>query len=58
MTDNTALKALADNGVSVWLDDLSRQRIQSCLEVATLERWLARALKATRVSEVLDGPAQ
>jgi transaldolase len=29
MTDNTALKALADNGVSVWLDDLSRQRIQS-----------------------------
>ena len=29
MTDNPALKALADNGVSVWLDDLSRQRIQS-----------------------------
>ena len=29
MTDNPALRALADNGVSVWLDDLSRQRIQS-----------------------------
>jgi transaldolase len=29
MTDNPALKALADNGVSVWLDDLSRQRIRS-----------------------------
>ncbi len=29
MTDNTALKALADNGVSVWLDDLSRERIES-----------------------------
>jgi transaldolase len=29
VTDNTALKALADNGVSVWLDDLSRERIES-----------------------------
>jgi transaldolase len=29
MTDNRALQALADNGVSVWLDDLSRQRIES-----------------------------
>jgi transaldolase len=28
-SDNAAIKALADNGVSVWLDDLSRQRIQS-----------------------------
>jgi len=28
-TDNPALEALADNGVSVWLDDLSRQRIVS-----------------------------
>lgn len=27
MTDNTALKALADNGVSIWLDDLSRERL-------------------------------
>src|SRR5690349_15797214 len=29
MTDNPALKALADNGVSVWLDDLSRERIET-----------------------------
>ena len=29
MTDNTALKALADNGVSIWLDDLSRERLTS-----------------------------
>jgi transaldolase len=29
MTDNPALRALADHGVSVWLDDLSRNRIQS-----------------------------
>jgi len=36
----------------------SRQRIQSCLDVATLERWHARALNATLVSDVLDGPTQ
>jgi transaldolase len=29
MTDNAALKALADNGVSIWLDDLSRDRIET-----------------------------
>src|SRR6476619_2577779 len=29
MTDNAALKALADHGVSVWLDDLSRERIET-----------------------------
>ena len=29
MTDNPALKALADNGVSIWLDDLSRDRIET-----------------------------
>ena len=29
MTENAALKALADNGVSVWLDDLSRERIET-----------------------------
>ncbi|KGN38769.1 transaldolase [Knoellia subterranea] len=28
-TNNTALKGLADNGVSIWLDDLSRERISS-----------------------------
>ncbi|KGN32576.1 transaldolase [Knoellia sinensis KCTC 19936] len=29
MTDSTALQALADNGVSIWLDDLSRERLTS-----------------------------
>jgi transaldolase len=29
VTDNAALKALADHGVSVWLDDLSRDRIET-----------------------------
>ncbi|MCE1178656.1 MAG: transaldolase [Micrococcales bacterium] len=29
MTDNTAATALADAGVSIWLDDLSRNRIRS-----------------------------
>jgi hypothetical protein len=50
------LRLLDARGVSV--DDSSRQRIQSCLDVAMLERWLERALSATRLSEVLDGPAQ
>jgi transaldolase len=29
MTDNAALTALAEQGVSVWLDDLSRERIET-----------------------------
>jgi transaldolase len=29
MTDNAVAKALADNGVSIWLDDLSRDRIET-----------------------------
>src|SRR5580765_6037891 len=29
MTENAALNALADHGVSVWLDDLSRERIET-----------------------------
>ncbi|WP_157232189.1 hypothetical protein [Hyalangium minutum] len=40
------------------MDDASRQLIQRCKDVPTLERWLERALGATRLSEVLDGPAQ
>jgi len=42
----------------VRMDDASRQRIQGCMDVATLERWHKRALTATRLSEVLDGLAQ
>jgi transaldolase len=29
MTDSSTLQALADNGVSIWLDDLSRERLTS-----------------------------
>lgn len=50
------LQVLDARGVHV--DDASRQRIQGCRDVATLEQWLKRALSATRISEVLDGPAQ
>ncbi|WP_224363216.1 hypothetical protein [Hyalangium versicolor] len=50
------LRLLAARGLPV--DDASRQRIQSCMDVATLERWLERAVSATHLSEVLDGPTQ
>ncbi|HYH99707.1 hypothetical protein [Hyalangium sp.] len=50
------LRLLTARGLRV--DDASRERIQGCREVATLERWLERALSATQLSEVLDGPAQ
>jgi hypothetical protein len=47
---------LAAKRVSV--DERSRQRIKACMDVATLEHWLDRALNATHVSEVLDEPAK
>jgi hypothetical protein len=50
------LQVLDARGVRV--DDASRYRIQGCMDVATLERWHKRALTATRISEVLDGPTQ
>ena len=50
------LRLLAAKGLQV--DDAARQLIQRCKDVPTLERWLERALGATRLSEVLDGPAQ
>jgi flagellar biosynthesis/type III secretory pathway protein FliH len=50
------LRLLASKGVQV--DDTAYQRIQSCMDMTTLERWLDRALSATQISEVLDGPAQ
>ncbi len=46
------------NARGVRVGKASRQRIQSCLDVAMLERWLERAVTATHVSEVLDGPTQ
>jgi hypothetical protein len=50
------LQLLTARGVRV--DEASRRRIQRCRSVATLERWLERAVSATRISQVLDGPAQ
>jgi hypothetical protein len=49
------LKLLAARGLHV--DDASRQRIESCQDVATLDRWLDRVLVATRIEDVLDDPA-
>ena len=49
-------RLLAAKGIHV--DDASRQRIQGCMDVATLERWLDRAVQASRLSVVLDDPAQ
>ena len=50
------LRLLASRGVAV--DDTSRQRIQTCMDAATLERWIERASNATHLAEVLDLPAQ
>jgi hypothetical protein len=49
------LRLLEARGVHV--DDSSRLRIQSCMDVDTLELWHERALRATRLSELWDGPA-
>jgi hypothetical protein len=48
------LRLLAARGLRV--DEASRRRIQGCVDVLTLELWLERALSATQLSEVLDGP--
>jgi len=50
------LRILIRRGVQV--DEASRQHILSCTDGATLDRWFDRALNATTLSEVLDGPAQ
>jgi predicted transposase/invertase (TIGR01784 family) len=50
------LQLLSARGVPV--DDTSRQRILSCKDIATLDQWFARALKASRLSEVLEPLAQ
>jgi predicted transposase YdaD len=43
---------------SVRVDEDARQRILSCTDVATLDRWLDRALNATTLAEVMNDPAQ
>jgi flagellar biosynthesis/type III secretory pathway protein FliH len=50
------LEILSERGVSV--DDKARQRILSCTDLATLELWFKRAVRATHISEVLDGSPQ
>lgn len=48
------LRILASRGVHV--DDKARQHILACTELATLDQWFDRALKATRLSDVLGNP--
>ncbi|MFY0527829.1 Rpn family recombination-promoting nuclease/putative transposase [Archangium gephyra] len=50
------LRILAARGVHVT--DEARQRILSCMDLATLDRWFDRALKASTLSDVLDDLAQ
>jgi hypothetical protein len=50
------LRVLAARGIHV--DDQSRQRILSCQDLATLERWFDQALNATRLGDILENPAQ
>ena len=50
------LRILAARGV--YVPDEARQRVLSCMDLATLDRWFDRALKASTLSDVLDDLAQ
>ena len=50
------LRTLTTRGVQ--LDEAARQRILSCSDVATLDRWFDRSLTASSLSDVLDDLAQ
>ncbi|HEX5754120.1 MAG TPA: Rpn family recombination-promoting nuclease/putative transposase [Archangium sp.] len=50
------LRILTARGVSV--EEGARQRILTCTDMATLDRWFDRALNATTLSDVLDERAQ
>lgn len=50
------LDILDARGVSMSPE--ARQRIASCTDMFTLGRWLERALRATHITQVLDGLAQ
>jgi len=50
------LRLLTARGLHV--DEASRQLILSCSDVATLDRWIDRAIHATSLSEVLAPPSQ
>ncbi|GHH87471.1 hypothetical protein [Streptomyces capitiformicae] len=42
------------DGRGVPVSDTDRHRITSCDDLDTLDRWFARAITATSISEVLD----
>ncbi len=46
------------NARSVQVDEAARQRILTCTDLATLDRWFDRALNATTLSDVLDDLSQ
>jgi len=46
------LQILAVRGVQV--DEEAKQRILTCTDVATLDRWFARALNANTLSDILE----
>jgi predicted transposase YdaD len=48
------LRILGARGVQVGEE--AQQRILSCTDLTTLDRWFDRALNATRLSDVLDDP--
>ena len=50
------LRTLSARGVQV--DEAARQHILTCTDLATLDRWFDRSLKATTLSEVLDDLSQ
>ncbi|HEX8434632.1 Rpn family recombination-promoting nuclease/putative transposase [Archangium sp.] len=49
------LRILAARGVQVG--DEAQQRILTCTDLATLDRWFDRAVNATTLSDVLENPA-
>ncbi|MFP2929983.1 Rpn family recombination-promoting nuclease/putative transposase [Pyxidicoccus sp. 3LG] len=53
---DSILRLLAARGLHV--DGEARQRILSCTDMATLDRWFDRSLNATSLSAVLDDPTQ
>ncbi|ATB34849.1 hypothetical protein CYFUS_000256 [Cystobacter fuscus] len=50
------LRVLATRGLDV--DEAARQRILTCTDLATLDRWFDRAQNATTLSDVLDDLTQ
>jgi hypothetical protein len=50
------LRILTARGVH--LDEQARQRILTCTDVATLDRWFDKSLNATTLADVLDALAQ